>query len=83
MRWIGVGLLICGLAASGAAEARRGFGHTTINTCYTDKGVAYKPGDWCYSNCAPAGACYLEVCYSDGSLIKVFPCKQRDCRKQC
>ena len=84
MRFVGIGLLICGLVLSGGALA--GFRVASFAdqaSATRDNGTAYKPGDYCYTSCAPATACYVEVCFSDGSWMKVFACKQRDCRKVC
>ena len=85
MRFVGIGLLICGLAFSGDALASNPSHHHSlpIKFCYRDNGTAYKPGDYCYTSCAPATACYVDMCFADGSWTKVFACKQRDCRKVC
>jgi hypothetical protein len=84
MRFVGIGLLICGLIFSGGALAHYRVHHLgPIKSCYRDDGTAYKPGDYCYTSCSPATACYVEMCFSDGTWEKVFACKQRDCRKVC
>ena len=65
-RFVGIGLLICGLVLSGDALASSrdaSFG-PPIKLCYRDNGVAYKPGDYCYTSCAPATACDVEMCFS-------------------
>jgi hypothetical protein len=84
-RFVGIGLLICGLVLSGEAFASNPSHHHSlpIKFCYRDNGTPYKPGDYCYTSCAPATACYVEMCFNDGSWMKVFACKQRDCRKVC
>jgi hypothetical protein len=84
MRFVGIGLLICGFVLSGDALAGDRVHHSgPIKLCYRDNGVAYKPGDYCYTSCAPATACYVDMCFSDGSWTKVFACKTRDCSKVC
>jgi len=83
MRFVGIGLLICGLVLSGGAAAGFRLHHSPMNFCHTDNGTAYKPGDYCYTSCAPATACYVDVCFSDGTWMTVFACKARDCRKVC
>ena len=83
MRLMGIGLVIFGLVLSGAAAAHGVYHSGPIKFCHSENGTEFKPGDYCYTSCAPKAACYLEVCYSDGSLLKVFPCMQRDCRKLC
>jgi len=83
-RLVGIGLLICGLILSGAAVAHDRAHHgQPIKICTRDNVVAYKPGDYCYTSCAPATACDVEMCFGDGTWMKVFACKQRDCRKLC
>ena len=83
-RFVGIGLLICGLVLSGDALANNRTRHSgPIKLCTRDNGVAYKPGDYCYTSCAPATACYVEVCFSDGTWMRVFACKAPDCRKVC
>jgi hypothetical protein len=84
MRFVGIGLLICGLVLSGDALANSRASHSgPTKFCFRDSGAAYKPGDYCYTSCAPASACYVEVCFGDGTWMTVFACKQRDCRKLC
>jgi hypothetical protein len=84
MRIVGIGLLICGLVLNGDALAGDRAHHSgPIKLCYRDNGVAYRPGDYCYTSCAPTTACDVEVCFSDGTWMKVFACKQRDCNKLC
>ncbi len=84
MRFVGIGLLVLGLVASGAAVASVHAHHSPpAKQCYRSDGTAYKPGDYCYTSCAPATACDVEMCFADGSWMKVFACKQRDCRKVC
>ena len=87
MRWMGIGMLVFAFAlADGAgANARDYNSHHSgpIKSCYTPSGTAYKPGDYCYTSCAPAAACQVEMCFADGEWMDVFPCKQRDCRKLC
>ena len=86
MRFVGIGLLICGLVLSGDALAgSKSNNHHSppMKLCYRDNGTAYKPGDYCYTSCAPATACDVEMCFADGNWMKVFACKQRDCRKVC
>ena len=83
-RIVGIGLLICGLVLSGDALASSRNRHgPPMKFCTRENGVAYKPGDYCYTSCAPATACYVDMCFADGSWTKVFACKQRDCRKVC
>ena len=83
-RIVGIGLLICGLVLSGDALASSRSRHgPPMKFCTRENGVAYKPGDYCYTSCAPATACDVEMCFADGSWMKVFACKQRDCRKVC
>ena len=79
-----------GLARSpwSAAPARTPTTHHShhsapIKYCYTPNGTAYKPGDYCYTSCAPTAACQVQMCFADGQWMEVFPCKQRDCRKVC
>jgi hypothetical protein len=84
MRFVGIGLLICGLVLSGGALANNSAHRSgPVKLCYSDNGTAYKPGDYCYTSCAPAAACDVDMCFSDGTWMTVFACKQRDCRKVC
>jgi len=84
MRLVGIGLLVLGLVASAAAAAHDRTHHgPPMKFCYSPNGTAYKPGDYCYTSCAPATACYVEMCFADGEWMKTFACKQRDCRKLC
>jgi hypothetical protein len=84
MRFVGIGLLICGLVLSGEALASHRIYHLgPVKYCYRDNGIAYKPGSYCYTSCTPNTACFVEVCFSDGEWMRVFACKQLDCRKLC
>ncbi len=84
MRAVGVGMLVLALAVGGSAVAHDRTHHgPPTNLCYRVDGTAYKPGDYCYTSCAPATACEVEMCFADGTWMKLFACKQRDCRKLC
>ena len=57
MRAVGLAVLICALALSGEAFARMGqVRGGEDKECY-QSGVAYKQGDYCYTDCAPTAAC--------------------------
>jgi hypothetical protein len=84
MRFVGIGLLICGLVLSGDALANHRIRHHGPDKmCHRDNGTEYSPGDYCYTSCTPKTACYVEMCFGDGEWMRVFACKQLDCRKLC
>ena len=86
MRWMGIGMLVFAFAAAGGVGAdAHDFTHRSapMKFCYSPSGTAYKPGDYCYTSCAPTAACQVQMCFADGEWMDVFPCKQRDCRKVC
>jgi hypothetical protein len=83
MRAAGLGLLVLALAFGGEAFAdSRPYHSSPVKLCYRG-GTAYKPGDFCYTTCAPAAACQLEVCISNGQWMEFSSCKARDCRRVC
>ena len=81
MRVAGFVMLMCGLALSGDAFAHSHYG-PAARPCYQGE-MAYKPGGYCYTSCAPSRACQLEVCLGDGEWMTVGACKARDCGRLC